>query len=205
MSDAAAPATPEVLDGRRASRERNRDAVVDALLDLYQEGIVRPSADEIADRSGVSRRSLFRYFEDMDELCRVAIDRQYSRVRHLFPIENFGVGSLAQRLEALVAQRLRLFQAIAPVASIARGRAVLQPILQEQLRTDGALLRSQVERQIAPELDRLDAKSRAQTLAAADVLTCFEAFDVMTTRQGLSVEDTSGAMRSALAALLSPS
>ena len=63
----------EKIDGRRASRERNRDAVVDALLDLYREGNLSPGADAVAERSGLSRRSLFRYFDDLDDLCRAAI------------------------------------------------------------------------------------------------------------------------------------
>jgi AcrR family transcriptional regulator len=192
------------LDGRHAWRERNRNAVVDALLDLYQEGIAAPSADDIASRSGVSRRSLFRYFDDMDELCRVAIDRQYNRVQHLFPIESFAEGSLDERLDALVSQRVRLFKAIAPVARIARSRAPLQPILQKQLRSDGARLRAQLERQFARELDLLDMTKRLRTLAAADVLTCFEAFDVLTSRQSLSLEEAAAVMRGGLASLLAP-
>ena len=47
-------------DGRRLRRERNRDAVIEALLDLFGEGNLQPSTDEIAVRSGVSARSLFR-------------------------------------------------------------------------------------------------------------------------------------------------
>ena len=190
------------VDGRRAWRERNRNAVVDALLDLYQDGVARPSAEDIAARSGVSRRSLFRYFDDLDELCRVAIERQYSRVQHLFPIDRFAEGSLDERLDALVAQRIRLFEAIAPVARIARSRASIQPILQEQLRRDSARLRAQLEEQIAPELGALPKTERVMTLAAADVLSSFEAFELMTARQGLSPKEAGKAMRLALGALL---
>ena len=57
-------------DGRRLRRDRNRTAVVDALLDLYGESNLRPSTAEIAERAGLSHRSLFRYFDDFEDLCR---------------------------------------------------------------------------------------------------------------------------------------
>ena len=41
-------------DGRQLRRRRNREAVVEALLDLYREGNLRPSTEEIAARSGLS-------------------------------------------------------------------------------------------------------------------------------------------------------
>src|SRR6185437_733480 len=66
-------------DGRRLRRDRNRMAVVDALLDLYGESNLRPSTAEIADRAGLSHRSLFRYFDDFDDLCREAICRAEQR------------------------------------------------------------------------------------------------------------------------------
>jgi AcrR family transcriptional regulator len=178
--------------------------VVDALLDLYQEGISRPSAEDIAAKSGVSRRSLFRYFEDMDELCRVAIDRQMSRVQHLFGIERFGEGTLDERLDALVKQRVRLFEAVAPVRRVARSRALIQPILDEQLQRDSEMMRGQLERQLAPELGRMGKGERARVLAAADVLTSFEAYDLMVARQGLSAREAAAAMQGGLEALLAP-
>ena len=91
-----------LLDGRTAGRERNRDAVVDAMLDLYGAGILEPSADEIAAQSGVSRRSVFRYFEDLDDLCRAAIARQKDRVSHLFLIDD-GVADWEVELAAAAA------------------------------------------------------------------------------------------------------
>jgi AcrR family transcriptional regulator len=70
-------------DGRTARRERNREAVVTALLGLYREGVMTPSADEIATRAGVSARSLFRYFTDVDDLAFAAVARQ---AEHLMPL-----------------------------------------------------------------------------------------------------------------------
>ena len=202
MTEAHSPAAPATVDGRRAGRERNRNVVVDALLDLYQEGVINPGAQDVADRSGVSRRSLFRYFDDMDELCRVAIDRHSARVSHLFEIEDIGVGPLAPRLDRLVRQRTQLFEAIAPVARIARLRAPFQPIIAEELARSAALLRAQLARHFARELGALGPEARSETLAATDALASFESFDLMRRAQSLSLGDVDAAMHRGLAALL---
>lgn len=202
MTEAHSPAAPAATDGRRAGRERNRNAVADALLDLYQEGVISPGAQDVADRSGVSRRSLFRYFDDMDELCRVAIDRHSARVSHLFAIEDIGEGPLAARIDRLVHQRTRLFETIAPVARIARLRAPFQPIIAEELARSAGLLRAQLARHFAPELDGLGPDARNETLAAADVITSFEAFDLMRRVQGQTPDEVAAALRRSLSALL---
>ncbi len=100
---------PALTDGRRLRRALNREAVVDALLDLYTEGNLRPSTDEIAERAGISPRSLFRYFEDADDLAGEAVARQLARVLPILPIETGPDAPLADRVAALADQRLRLF------------------------------------------------------------------------------------------------
>jgi AcrR family transcriptional regulator len=192
----------EKVDGRRAVRERNRNAVVDALLDFYEEGIVNPSADEVVERSGVSRRSLFRYFDDLNDLCRAAIARQTARASHLIAIQDIGAGSLADRITRLVTRRAGLFEVIAPAARVARLRTPFQPIVAEEVRNSRTVLRRQVEKHFAPELDGLEPGRRAETLAAADVLCSFESFDLLRQSQGFNSQQYQRAIRRALTALL---
>ncbi len=189
------------VDGRRASRERNRVAVVDALLDLYREGNLSPGADEVAERSGLSRRSLFRYFDDLDDLCRAAIARQTLRAGHLFALQDMGQGSLADRITRLAAQRAGLFDEIAPAARVGRLRAPYQLIVAEDIRKSRAILRRQLEKHFAPEVDRLEPDRRRETLAAADVLCSFESFDLLRDAQGLSRRQYLATIQRALTAL----
>src|SRR3954469_16657881 len=77
----------EQVDGRRLRREQNREAVVDALVALFEEGSYTPSTNEIAERAGISPRSLFRYFDDADDLTRAAIERHLAIHRRLFEID----------------------------------------------------------------------------------------------------------------------
>lgn len=43
----------ERVDGRNARRDRNTEAVLDAVHDLFVEGLIFPSVDDVARRSGV--------------------------------------------------------------------------------------------------------------------------------------------------------
>ncbi len=65
MPEAAKSLQP---DGRRLRSERSRQAIIDASLALMEEGVLIPTAQQIADRAGIGIRSFFRHFEDMESL-----------------------------------------------------------------------------------------------------------------------------------------
>jgi AcrR family transcriptional regulator len=188
------------VDGRRAWRDRNRLAVIDALLDLYAEGNLRPDAQEVAERSGVSRRSVFRYFDDRDDLDRAAIRRQQQRVWHLVEVASVGEGPLAERIERIAGQRVRLFSEVGPAARVSRSRAPFHRVISEELQESRRLFALQVERHFAPELNAMDEPARAETLAAADALCSFETFDLLTTR-GMDSGAVAAVIRRGLSAL----
>ncbi len=192
----------QAVDGRRAWRDRNLSAVVDALLDLFNEGNLRPGADEIAARSGVSRRSVFRYFDDLDTLDRTAIERQTGRVSHLVELPGLGTGAIEDRIDRLVAQRLRLFEAILPVARVSRLRAPFEPVLADGLARSRHLFRRQVERHFAGELRPLSRSARNATLGAAEVLCSFEAYELLRLGQGQTAKQIGEVMRVGLTSLL---
>ncbi len=198
---AADDATP-AIDGRRAWRNRNLSAVVDALLDLFAEGNLRPGAEEIAVRSGVSRRSVFRYFDDLDSLDRVAIERQLARVAHLTDIANIGEGSLGERIERIIDQRMRLYEAIAPVARVSRLRAPFEPVVAAELARSRALFRRQAERHFEPELRDLDKAARVATLGAIETLCAFETYELQRIGHGLTLRQTGEIIRRGISALL---
>ena len=131
------PDVPDVItDGRQLRRERNREAVVEALLDLYREGNLRPSTEEIATRAGLSPRSLFRYFDDVDDLTRTAVRHQHERAQHLVPIGAGPHEPLADRVDTLVAQRFRLFDAVGGFRIGFEGSQDYDLLLRDTERTD---------------------------------------------------------------------
>lgn len=57
-----------VIDGRRQRGVRMREALIKAALALIDQGLLVPTAKQIADKAGVGLRSFFRHFEDMEAL-----------------------------------------------------------------------------------------------------------------------------------------
>ena len=49
------------IDGRVARRQRNLDAVLDVVLEMFAEDMMFPSIEQASKRSGLSLRSLYRY------------------------------------------------------------------------------------------------------------------------------------------------
>lgn len=189
-------------DGRNQRRDRNRDAVVTALLELYREGESGPSAEQIAQRAGISVRSLFRYFDDVDALVRTAIARQQHHLAPLYALDAPPDLPVGERIERFVAARVRLLQGMGEVGRVARSLAARQPLILAELARIRHTLRVQLADTFAPELDALDPADRRRTLAAADVVVSWEAYDLMHNDQGLPADEVGPAMAAGLAALL---
>lgn len=200
--------TPGFADGRTARRDRNRRAVLDAVLVLFTEGDLSPSPEAIAQRSGVSLRSVYRFVSDSDDLVRAAIDRHLERVGPLFVFEPVGEGPFEERVRTLVAARIRLCQAIAPVARAAVARTRLRPgsgsdIIRQSLHARRGMLKLQLARHFEAELAGFGDQADA-VLAAADALTQIETMDWFMIDGGYSAEQTRQALLTGLGRLLGP-
>ena len=173
-------------DGRRARRDRNREAVVDAYLDLVREGDLHPNVADVAERSGVSHRSVFRYFADKDELARTAVQRQMAWASSLAAIPVAATAPLDDRIAALVEQRAEMFDRIGAVGRLSRALAGRQPIIAEQLELSRRFFRKQVKVLFERELTALGEPDSGEALGAIDVLCSFESYDLLRRDQGMS-------------------
>lgn len=177
-------------------------AAVEALIDLYGEGRLDPSAAEIAQRAGLSPRSLFRYFDDVDDLVRAGIEH---RARTIVPLIEKRIGAelpRSERIAALVALRLELYAAIGKVGRVARMRSWTQPLIAENLAALRRALRRQTRDTFAHELDPLSDVERRRVVSALEMLTSYEAVDLAVTDQGFSDEALAAALCADLDALL---
>jgi AcrR family transcriptional regulator len=184
-------------DGRAARRDRNRTAVLDAVIELFGEGHVDPEPELVAARAGLSGRSVYRYFEDRSALLRAAIDRQLERTRSLYRIHAIGEGPLGDRIERFVDARLRLYEAIAATSRAARARAAANPVIGAQVEATRAALRDQVDRHFAPELH-----ARPALAAAVDTLCQLESLDNYRLHRGTSPDELRQQLADAITALL---
>ena len=195
--------TTEVpVDGRRLRRDRNREAVVQALLHLYRMGNLTPSADEIAEQAGISARSLFRYFDDVDALVREAVDRQQEHLAPLFAVSATPDQPLEARVSRFVADRARLLEAMGPVGQLARSLAPKQPLVAAELGRIRAELRDQLVDVFGPELDALSLGDRREVLAALDVACSWEAHHLLRDDQRMSAAAAGRIMARTIRSLL---
>jgi len=98
-----------IVDGRARRAARTRDAVVEAILSLIGEGILRPTARQLSGRAGVSLRSVFQHFDDLESLFATAAEMQIARVMSMVEETRTTDGMpLPQRIAAFVGSRAKL-------------------------------------------------------------------------------------------------
>lgn len=190
------------LDGRVQRGARTRASIVGALLDMLSDGLIEPTSQQIADRAGVSVRSIFQHFEDIESLYDDMARAQAERTRALFETLDTD-GDLDTRIDQLCSQRSTLYEHITPVRHALGTRARTSPAIGRRLDETSVLLRSQVEQQFAPDLDAVRASARPQMLDALDLLWSFDSWDRLRTVQGLSVASAETTLSVVTAQLLS--
>ena len=191
-----------MTDGRVARRERNIDAVLDVVLEMFAEEWLFPTMEQTASRSGLSLRSLYRYFAEPGELLEATIRRNRERAAPVAHLHKIGEGPLAARIDAFAAMRLRLYDTFGPVYRATLAHAHRLPRISDQLATARDDLREQFELQFAPELASRPPADRDSALAAGDTLTQLDSIDYLRRHRGLSATEAGAVLTSTLAALL---
>lgn len=178
------PRTELVIDGRTARRNRNRDAVLDALIELAGEGRVDPPIDAIAERAGVSYRSVYRYFQDRTELLLAAMDKMLSDVWPSFQADAPGEGRLEGRIERFVTSRVAAYRKLAPLTRQVLRLQLTEPTVADQDELLKNYIRERLEEHFAPELAALSADEQLVTLAAIEVAFQFQALEHLAQHRG---------------------
>ena len=154
-------------DGRVARRERNIDAVLDVVLEMFAEESLFPTMEQVAKRSGLSLRSLYRYFADPGELLEATIRRNRERTAPLAHLHAIGQGPLNARIDDFVAMRLRLYESVGPVYRATLAHAHRLPRISDQLATARDEMRQQFRHQFAPELEAHPPESASRAPESA--------------------------------------
>ena len=197
--------TRDASDGRIALRLRNRERVIEALIELVDEGDISPSMDAIVDRSGVSERSIFRYFTDLTDLSLSAVRAVVARAAPLHVIDDIGEGPLEHRIEQIIAARLRVAEHTHPFGTLARRKLMVTPEIQQALTNVMIFMRSQVREQFAPELLAMPDDDAAAVTDTLVTLFSYEGLEVMWKQLGNDHGAVAKRWRVTMTALLSPS
>ena len=144
------------LDGRVERTAATRRNILAMTRELILEGRVDPTAKEIADRAGITTRTLFRHFADMEALHRSFIedvDTQASGVMDE-PFPEDPDSDWEALLDVLVDRRVRVYEFMLPLyvsamwsrhrstmnpAGVERRRQRLRNVLPDSLRADPLL------------------------------------------------------------------
>jgi len=184
IQGAEAHTAPEVVDGRLARSARTRRAIVDALRSLHHDGDLLPTAPRVAERAGVSVRTVWQHFDDLEMLFVAAGERDLEiAMTFLTPIDA-GL-PLPARIELLVEQRSQMYEEMAPVWRAARLKAPFSPQLRINRDRMVRLGRQQLERLFATEL--ATAASAPDLLSALEVVSGWAAWECMRAELDLDV------------------
>lgn len=200
--DTTTPLDDERVDGRTMRRTRNRTAVIVALLDIIREGNLHPGASEIADRAGVSHRSIFRYFDDLDDLVRTAIDHAFAEAGPLAEIPDRGTGPLESRLRVFVDARVALYQHVDGTMQLARMRAPSIPSIDDGIAAIAELFREQIAQQFESELASVADEQRSLLVDGILVVTSYDSYTIHLRLLHSDIERIRSAWITALAAML---
>ena len=151
IAERNAEAAEALSDGRRMRTERGRTAVVEALFEFVNEGN-HPTVAQIAERAGVSERTVFRYFPDREAMYTAAAVEVFPKVAHclsLFPPdEPFEV-----RLRKLLELRIEITQIGGKIAQWVESDDRPSELQKTILSLRSEQLRQQIASWLAPELE----------------------------------------------------
>lgn len=191
------PQTPR--PSKRA--ERTREALAEALLSLLREGQLSPPAQAIADRAGLSLRSVFHHFEDLRALHEEASRRQYEAVSAMLrPIDPSA--PFEERLEAFTAQRAKVLEFISPVRRASLLRVHEDAEVREGVGRIRGAKREETLRTFAAELDALPKAERALAVPLLASLASFDTWGVLRTHEGLSIAKARATVAHGIARIL---
>lgn len=170
------------LDGRRQRADESRKRIALAMLELAREGEWAPSAEQVAERAGVGRRTVFRLFSDMDGVFREMHAVMTARLAPMFNAP-FQGATWRERLDEIVTRRAEMFEEMLPIKSAADTHRHRSSFLQAEHKK---LTRLQRETLLAVLPRALAGQS--ETVEALDLTLSFEAWRRMRQEQKLSAK-----------------
>ena len=178
----------DVIDGRTARRNRNRDAVLDAMIELTTETGEEPPIEAVAERAGVSYRAVYRYFDDRTDLMVSAIKQIMGEGYAILHIDGLGEGPLDIRIARLVETFVRAHRDLGPLTRLAVRLRASDPAVAELHDDVRRYSRRQVETQFTPELAELDPDERHLALVGIGATLQVESLDYLSSHEQLDEE-----------------
>jgi AcrR family transcriptional regulator len=183
-------------DGRRQRTERSRTAIIEASLNLLEEGILVPTAQQISDRAGVGIRTFFRHFDDMIALFEAVDDSIRNHYERLI-LGGDRNGTLEERIDHAIDQHATVYEQIANVILSTAAQRWRYDVLRKNYARNQRGLRKDLDNWL-PELKDLPQSTRE----AIDAIASFEMWNRLREHQGQSKRSTISIVSSLLKTLI---
>lgn len=189
------------VDGRLARSARTRTAVIDALLALYEEGDLSPTAVRVAGRAGVALRTVYGHFADMESLYAEAGERELS---HIVAVATEVPSDLPydERVARFAAGRAVVLEWLLPIMRAAATREPGSPALRRNRQRFVSLGDLEARQVFAVELAALPAASARDAVHAVHVVAGGPAWLALRIDRGLTPEAAAELLHQLLAAVL---
>lgn len=186
---------PIELDGRRQRSDASRRKIAQAMIDLMREGEADPSADQVAERAGVGRRTVFRLFSDMEGVFREMHAIMTARLTPEFS-RPLTAPTWRGRLDELIERRAKAFDQMLPIKTAADARRYTSNFLKTEHKNITRLQRQALLAVLPATL------ARNEMLEALDLTLSFEAWRRLRYEQGLSLKQAQDVLRRLVSALV---
>lgn len=160
-----------------------------------------PVAGQVADRAGMSVRTVFRLFEDIEDLQAAALRRRLAELSERYG-EPTG-DTLESRIDALIDRWMPVHEAVTPIRRVVVGMLYRNDRLRALYASGADVLAGRVERIFADDLAAFDEPERSMRLAAVDAAASWETWYRLRSVRGLSVDDATAVVRHAVRSALS--
>jgi AcrR family transcriptional regulator len=185
-----------LVDGRHHRSVVTRRKIVEALTALIREGVLVPTAEQVALRASVGLRTVFRHFDDMDTLYREvasSVDAVVMPEVHV----RFQTSSWQDRLLESVERRAALYDQIAAFHLASQIRR------HESAYLDSLLVRSaRYQRDLLCRLLPEKLLANAPLLEGLVLLQSIDTWVILRREQGLNAADATAVIRQATRALI---
>ncbi len=187
--------TPQ-RDGRRQRADESKRRIAEAMLDLVREGEVTPSADLVAERAGVGRRTVFRLFNDMEGVYREMHAIMVSKLGPMFAAP-FESTTWRERLDEVIERRAQMFEEMLPIKSAADAHRYRSAFLQNEHKK---LTKMQRQTMLAVLPESIAAQT--ERIEALDLALSFEAWRRLRQEQKLPPRQAALVLRRIVRALM---
>ena len=181
-----------LVDGRRQRSARSREALIKAALELIDQGLLVPTAKQIADKAGVGLRSFFRHFDDMEALFAAVDFYARDNFMSLFP-RGEGYGDMTQRIEIFLDNQATAYEHLNNIFLSTQAQLWRSPTLRQSYTRDQNKLR-ELTLSWFPEVE----PHPPAVLEGLDALTSFDMWHRLRHQQKLGVRES----KNILAALI---